>query len=47
MPYATGSAATKLRSYRKKGISVTLSVAVTGDGGYKKTLTAKTKLGKS
>jgi hypothetical protein len=47
MPYATGSAATKLRSYRKKGIAVTLSVATTGDGGFKKTLTAKTKLGKS
>jgi hypothetical protein len=47
MPYATGSAATKLRSYRKKGVSVTLSVAVSGDGGFKKTLTAKTKLRKS
>ncbi len=47
MPYATGSAAIKLRSYRKKGIAVTLSVAVTGDGGFAKTLTAKTKLAKS
>ena len=47
MPYATGSAATKLRSYRKKGVAVTLSVAVSGDGGFKKTLTAKTKLGKA
>jgi len=46
MPYATGSAATKLRSYRKKGVSVTLSVAVSGDGGFTKTLTAKTKLRK-
>jgi hypothetical protein len=47
MPYATGSAATKLRSYRKKGVTVTLNIAVTVDGGFKKTLTAKTKLGKS
>jgi hypothetical protein len=46
MPYATGSAATKLRSYRKKGVAVTLSVVVTADGGFQKTLTAKTKLGK-
>jgi hypothetical protein len=47
MPYATGSAAKKLRSYRKKGVAVTLSVAATADGGFKKTLTAKLKLGKS
>jgi hypothetical protein len=44
---ATGSAATKLRSYRKKGVAVTLSVAITGDAGFKQTLTAKTRLGKS
>jgi hypothetical protein len=47
MPYATGSAATKLRSYRKKGVAVTLSVAATADGGFQKTLTAKIKLRKS
>ena len=46
MPYATGSAATKLRSYRKKGVTVTLSVVASGDGGFKQTLTAKTKLAK-
>jgi len=46
MPYATGSAATKLRSYRKEGIAVTLSVVVSGEAGFKKTLTAKTKLAK-
>jgi hypothetical protein len=46
LPYATGSAATKLRSYRKKGVTVTLSVAVSGDAGFTKTLTAKVKLGK-
>jgi hypothetical protein len=46
LPYATGSAATKLRSYRKKGVAVTLSIAVAGEGGFTKTITAKTKLGK-
>jgi TctA family transporter len=47
LPATTGSAATKLRSYRKKGVAVTLSVTATGDGGFRKTLTAKTKLRKS
>jgi hypothetical protein len=47
LPATTGSAATKLRSYRKKGVAVTLSVTATGDAGFKKTLTAKTKLRKS
>ena len=46
LPAATGSAATKLRSYRKKGVAVTLSVAVAGDGGFTQTLTAKSKLKK-
>lgn len=46
MPYATGSAAKKLRSYRKKGVAVTLTVVVRGDSGFSKTLTAKTKLAK-
>ena len=45
MPYASDTAAATLRKY-KRSATVTLTVKVTGAGGYRATLVQKTKLAK-